>query len=112
MSAQTHGSKYPRIPWPYERTPGRPRRLRTTAFGREVPVALDPGLDGTEASIHACPIMLRSNSEKARVTWKSSLPFAGRRRRIEVLLVKVEIDTNGFQVLDCSQEINEGIVPR
>ena len=75
-----------------------------TAFGRGVPVALDPGLDGTEAK--RCQIMLRSNF--AEGTRYLEEQFAGRRRRIEVGLVKVE----KFQVLDCSREITEGIVPR
>jgi hypothetical protein len=43
-------------------------------LGCEVPIAFDLGLDGTEPSIHALADQLRSNSEKAPVTWKSSLP--------------------------------------
>ena len=39
--------------------------------GREVPIALDLGLDGAEARIHALP---DHAAEKAPVAWKSSLP--------------------------------------
>jgi hypothetical protein len=45
-----------------------------STLGREVPVAFDLGLDGAQASVDPLLIMLRSNSKKAPVTWKSSLP--------------------------------------
>jgi hypothetical protein len=43
-----------------------------TTFDREVAVALDLGLT-LRPAFNRCRIMLRSNSEKPSVTWKSSL---------------------------------------
>src|SRR5215469_10979226 len=79
--------------------PGRPRRLRTDArLGREVPVELDPGLDGAEARIHALPDHVTLELEKGARHVEEEL--AGGGGRVEVLLVEVEIDLDGFEILE------------
>jgi hypothetical protein len=55
--------------------PGRPRRLRTMpALVVKRPSRLILALMALRPAFTRCRIMLRSNSEKAPVTWKSSLP--------------------------------------
>jgi hypothetical protein len=56
---------------------GVPSPAHDARLGREMSVAFELGLDGTEARIHVLHrIMLRSNSANAPVTWNSSQPIA------------------------------------
>ena len=71
-----------------------------TAFGREVAIALNFGLDNTETGVYPLPDHAALEfGEGARYLEEQ---LAGWRHRIEVQLVKVEIDTNSSQVLDCA----------
>jgi hypothetical protein len=117
--------------------PSRPRRLRTMpALAVKCPSRLILALMALSPAFTRCRIMLRSNSEKAPVTWKRSLPVGEvvsrfcyrvrvvhRRPGADVDLIRElalrrlgperekevgEPPADGFEILDSAQEINEG----
>jgi len=86
-------------PWP-TKAPAHNARL-----GRKVPLALDLRLDGSEAGVYA--LSDHASLELGEGTRHVEEELACRSGCIEVLLIELEIDTDGFEILDGAQEIHE-----
>src|SRR5262249_13202739 len=77
-----------------------------TGFGRELSVPLDRGLDGLQPGAYPLPDHAALELSECACNLEDELSH--RAGRVDVLLVEVEVDAGGLEVLDSAEQVDQG----